>query len=104
MCLNDSVLIADEYKNQLIECLKVYIFMPQSSSSSSQQTFSQQFDNNYSTESIYMQLLMYWMGILNDSKNLANIHIPFVYALYTIKSIYVSSGYKLKIFYLFNSA
>lgn len=75
MCQHDP-LIVDEYKNPLVELSRNFLFQ----------------ENNSMTDSIFIQLLVTWTCVLNDAKNLPCIHIPFMYALNTIKTIFLSSG------------
>lgn len=85
MCQSDPIFI-EEYKNVLVEGLRFSLFPSNNSSA------IHHFDSSLSTESVYLQLILYWIGVLNDSKNLSQIYVPYVYALHTVKSIYLSSG------------
>ena len=85
MSQHDPILI-EEYRNPLIEQSKSFIFLYSNTNHSQQQ----QLDNN-SVDSIFINLLLYWTTILNDSKNLSHIYMPYFHALNTIKSIYLSS-------------
>jgi hypothetical protein len=95
MCQNDSLLI-EEYRNPLIEYSKSFIFVQSANSNPSTplsiQNMNNSSNNSDSVDSIFLQLLLYWTFLLNDSKNLPFIHIPYSHALNTIKCIFLSSG------------
>jgi hypothetical protein len=89
MSQHDPILI-EEYRNPLIEQSKSFIFLYSNANHSPQQQQQQQLDHT-SVDSIFINLLLYWTTILNDSKNLPHIYMPYSHALNTIKSIYLSS-------------
>lgn len=97
MCQNDSILI-EEYRNPLIEYSKSFIFVQSANTNPSTPLSIQNTNSNNNTnssdsvDSIFIQLLLYWTFLLNDSKNLSFIHIPYSHALNTIKCIFLSSG------------
>ncbi len=97
MCQHDPFII-EEYKNPLIEfsC----ILFAQNNLTISQQHRPELTDNS---DSIFLQLLLYWTCILNDPKNSSLIHLPYSHALNNIKCIFLSSGkLTLTIFFINN--
>lgn len=85
MCQHDPLII-EEYKNPLIEFTKSFIFVQNGPN------FTLQSDFNSTADSVFIQLILYWTGILNDQKNFQFIHTIYLHALNTIKSVYLSSG------------
>lgn len=87
MSQNDP-LFTDEYRNPLIECARVSLFSPAT-------------DNN--AETIYLNLLHFWMFYVNEPRNSAFTHLIFLHALNTIKTIYLSSSSFLLLLLKFKS-
>lgn len=96
MCQKDCLML-EEYKNPLIENFKSSLFSVN----------SYQLDTMSSTESIFLNFILFWVSLMNDSRNLASIHIIYLHALNTIKTIYLSSSNKkiyichLKVLFIF---
>lgn len=82
MCQNDPIII-EEYRNPLIESCKWALFSQPSSSVSS---------DSGSGESIYLNLTLFWINLLNDIRNQNVVALTYLYALKTIKTIYLSSS------------
>lgn len=85
MSQNDPLII-EEYKNPLIEYAKASLF------SINLPPVGQVDSASSTTESIYLNLLLFWVPFLNDPRNLSSIHLIFLHALDTIKTIYLSSS------------
>jgi serine/threonine-protein kinase ATR len=97
MCLHDSIVL-EEFRNPLIEQTKSLIFVQansnnnnnnNSNSTSSTSSYSASLQNGENSDSIYIQLLLYWTYLLD--KNQSTIYIPYFHALNNLKSIYLSS-------------
>lgn len=87
LCQIDNCIV-EEAKNLIVESASVYLFGQQSQHHNQQQ--QQQQEGIY--ESIYSQLLNYWLNIFDDIKNNQFIHIIYLQALNTIKTMFISSG------------
>ena len=85
MCLYDSMFL-EEYKNPLTEFSKNFIFHQQT------QLGSQNLpESSISSDSLFLNLINYWISIFNDIKNLSILYIPYIHSVCTLKSIYLSS-------------
>jgi hypothetical protein len=70
--------------------MRIHIFTTTTTTTSL--TMSQQLNQlMHDTDSIYLQLLIYWTTCMNDIKNLAYIYMPYIHALHTIKSLILTS-------------
>lgn len=92
MCQSDSFLI-EECKNHFIESSRTFLFIQNNASNSNQPNAMQnEASSDSNSNSIYLQLLMYWTCIFNDAKNAKLIYLSYSHALNTVKSILLASG------------
>lgn len=85
MCQSDPFVI-EEYRNPLIEFSS--LIFAQNNVKISQQYLKLTEDSH----SIYIQLLLYWTGIVNDTKSASISHLLFSHSLNNLKSMLLSSG------------
>lgn len=79
MCQHDPQFI-EECKNPFIENAKNSLFVAQQSPQSNDM------------DSIFLQILLYWVECLNDPKNISFIHMPYIQALNSLKYVVISPG------------
>lgn len=87
--------ILEEYANPLIEQAKATLIAQNLNQTGTVIQLIQS-DKN-SVDTIFINFLQLWISILNDSKNLSKIHLAYLHALNTIKTIYLSSSKKILI-------
>lgn len=88
MCQSDPFVI-EEYRNPLIEFSS--LIFAQNNVKTSEQYLKLTEDS----QSIYIQLLLYWTSIVNDSKSSSISHLIFSHSLNNLKSMLLSSGKKM---------